>query len=97
MHDEYLCRYDLQVISLQNTGSINQLSPSAVESLSHENKLFYRIPEIANVKVNLGSNKLLLETRETIAQLGAFMLAPLGKTRLAFDPFTGQLINMGLE
>ena len=87
----------VQLLSLQTTGSINQLSPSAVESLSHENKLFYRIPETANVKVSLGANKVLFETRETIAQLGAFMLAPLGKTKLAFDPCTGQLISFGLE
>lgn len=87
----------VQVMSLQNTGTINQLSPSAVETLSHENKLFYRIPETANVKLCLGPEKVLFETRSTIAQLGAFMLAPLGKTRLAFDPCTGQMINMGLE
>ena len=87
----------VQLYSLQNTGSINQLSPSAVESLSHENKLFYRIPETANVKVILGANKVLFEARETIAQLGAFMLAPLGKTKLAFDPCTGQLISFGLQ
>ena len=86
----------VQLYSLQNTGSINQLSPSAVESLSHENKLFYRIPETANVKVIMGS-EVLLEQRETIAQYGVFMLVPLGKTKLALDPNTGQIIGMELK
>lgn len=87
----------VQVISLQTTGTINQLSPSAVESMVHENKLFYRIPETANVKVSLGTKQVLLECRETIAQLGTFMLAPLGKTVMSFDPVTGQLTNFGQE
>lgn len=87
----------VQMISLQTTGSINQLSPSAVESMTHENKLFYRIPETANIKVSLGTNKVLLERRETIAQLGTFMLAPLGNTKLSFDPATGQMTSFGQE
>lgn len=87
----------VQMISLQTTGSINQLSPSAVESMTHENKLFYRIPETANIKVSMGNNKVLLERRETIAQLGTFMLAPLGNTKLSFDPTTGQMTSFGQE
>ena len=86
----------VQAISLQTTGSINPPSQSAVETLSHENKLFYRIPETAYVKVSLGED-VLLEKRETIAQFGVFMLAPLGKTKLGLDPNTGQIISMGME
>jgi len=86
----------LQAISLKTTGNINEPSPSAVETISHENKLFYRIPETANIKVTMGS-KVLLEQRETIAQYGVFMLAPLGKTKLALDPNTGQITSMGME
>jgi len=86
----------VQTISLQSTGTINGPSQSAVESLSLENKLFYRIPEIANVKVSMG-NQVLVEGRETIAQLGVFMLAPLGNTKLALDPMTGQVISIGME
>lgn len=86
----------LQAISLNTTTSINEPSPSAVESLTHENKLFYRIPETANVKVTMG-NQVLLERRETIAQYGVFMLAPLGKTKLTLDPNTGQITSMGME
>ena len=86
----------VQAISLQTTGNINALSPSAVESLSHENKLFYRIPETANVKVTMGG-EVLVESRETIAQFGVFMLAPLGRTKMMLDPNTGQIVSMGME
>lgn len=86
----------VQAISLQTTGSINPLSQSAVETLSHENKLFYRIPETAYIKVSLGE-EVLIESREVLAQFGSFMLAPLGRTKLALDPNTGQIISMGME
>lgn len=85
-----------QAFSLNTTGNINEPSPSAVESLSHENKLFYRIPETANVKVTMG-NEVLVEQRESIAQYGVFMLAPLGKTKLTLDPNTGQITSMGMK
>ena len=86
----------LQALSLKTTGSINEPSPSAVETISHENKLFYRIPETANVKLSLG-NEVLLEKRVEIAQYGVFMLAPLSKTKLALDPTTGQITEMKTE
>lgn len=86
----------VQAISLQTTGSINPPSQSAVETLSHDNKLFYRIPETAYVKVSLGDD-VLIERRETLAQFGVFMLAPLGRTKLGLDPNTGQIISMGME
>ncbi len=86
----------VQTQSMQTTANFNAPSQSAVESLNLENKLFYRIPEIANIKVNMGGNALL-ECRETIAQYGVFMLAPLGKTKLALDPQTGQIISLGME
>lgn len=86
----------VQAVSLQTTGNINTLSQSAVETLNHENKLFYRIPETANVKVSLGDN-VLMEQRVTLAQFGVFMLAPLGKAKLALDPLTGQITTMEME
>lgn len=84
----------VQAISLQTTGSINALSNSAVESLSHENKLFYRIPETVSVKVTMGG-EVVVESRETLAQFGVFMLAPLGRTKIMLDPNTGQIVSMG--
>lgn len=86
----------LQALSLKTTGSINEPSQSAVETISHENKLFYRIPETANVKVSMG-NEVLIEQRVSLAQYGVFMLAPLGKTKLALDPTTGQVTEMKAE
>lgn len=86
----------VQTQSLQTTGTMNAPSQSAVESLSIENKLFYRIPEVAKVKVVM-DNQVLVEKRETIAQLGVFMLAPLGNTKLSLDPMTGQIISVGIE
>lgn len=87
----------LQAFSLNTTGSINEPSPSAVESLSHENKLFYRIPETANVRLTIGNETTLIDRRETIAQYGVFMLAPLGKTKMTLDPNTGQITSVGME
>ena len=86
----------VQAISLQTTGTINSLSQSAVETIHHENKLFYRIPETANVKVSI-DGEVVLEHRETIAQFGVFMLAPLGNTKMLLDANTGQIISMGME
>lgn len=86
----------VQLTSLNTTGSINQASQSAVESLSQDNKLFYRIPETANVKVNV-DEETVLSCRTTVAQFGAFTLAPLGNTKMAFDPNTGQVIRFGAE
>ena len=86
----------VQAISLQTTSSINPLSQSAVETLSHDNKLFYRIPETVYVKVSLGDN-VLIESREIMAQFGSFMLAPLSRTKLALDPNTGQIVSMDVE
>ena len=86
----------VQLTSLNTTGSINQASQSAVESLSQDNKLFYRIPETANIKVNV-DEETVLSCRATVAQLGAFTLAPLGNTKMAFDPNTGQVIRFGAE
>lgn len=86
----------VQTQSLQTTATMNAPSQSAVESLSLDNKLFYRIPELANVRVSIG-DQVLVESRETIAQLGVFMLAPLGNTRLTLDPNTGQVTGLGME
>ncbi|MBQ3709085.1 MAG: DUF4831 family protein [Bacteroidales bacterium] len=83
----------VQAISMKTTGSINTLSPSAVETISHDDKLFYRIPETVYVKVSLG-DEVLVERRETLAQFGVFILAPLGKAKMQFDPNTGQIIRM---
>ena len=86
----------VQTLSLNTTAAINAPSQSAIESMSYENKVFYRVPEMAHVKVNCG-NAILLEERVTVSQLGAMLIAPLTNTRLVFDTETGQIVNMRMQ
>ena len=86
----------VQTLSLNTTSAINAPSQSAVESMSYENKVFYRIPETANVKVAM-DGKTLIEDRMTVNQLGALLMAPMTNTKLVFDTTTGQIINMKMQ
>ena len=86
----------VQTLSMNTTETINAPSQSAVESMTYENKVFYRLPETANVKVTCG-NKTLFEDRMTISQLGVMLTAPLTNTKLVFDTETGQIVNMKMQ
>ena len=86
----------VQTLSLNTTGSINAPSQSAVESMSYENKVFYRVPEMARVKVTCGKT-VLLEDRVSVNQLGELLMAPITNTKLGFDPETGQIVNMRMQ
>lgn len=86
----------VQTLSLNTTATINAPSQSAVESMSYENKVFYRIPETAQVKVTCG-NTTLLEDRVIVNQLGAMLMAPITNTKLVFDTETGQIVNMRMQ
>jgi len=86
----------VQTLSLGTTAAINAPSQSAVESMSYENKVFYRLPETANVKVTFEGDTLL-EERVTINQLGQLLMAPVTNTKLEFDPETGQVVNMRMQ
>lgn len=86
----------VQTLSLNTTAAINAPSQSAIESMSYENKVFYRVPETAQVKVTCG-NTTLLEDRVTVNQLGAMLMAPLTNTKLVFDTETGQIINIRMR
>lgn len=86
----------VQTLSLNTTAPINAPSQSAVESMSYENKVFYRVPETAQVTVFCG-NTTLLEDRVSINQLGALLMAPITNTRLVFDTETGQIVNMRMQ
>lgn len=83
----------VQTLPLNTTASINAPSQSAIESMSYENKVFYRIPETANIKVTY-NDKTLIEERQTVNQFGVILMAPLQNSRLVFDTNTGQIINM---
>ncbi len=83
----------VQTLSLNTTAAINAPSQSAVESVTYENKVFYRIPEMANVRV-IFDGRTLLEERLNVNQLGVLLVAPLSNTQLVFNPETGQIVNM---
>ena len=86
----------VQTMSLNTTEAINAPSQSAIESMNYENKVFYRVPEQALVKV-LRGNKPLAEERMTVNQLGALLMAPLQNTKLVFDTKTGQITNLIMQ
>ena len=86
----------VQTLSLNTTAAINAPSQSAIELMSYENKVFYRIPEMANVKVTCGSDTLI-EDRVLVNQLGQLLMAPVTNTKLVFDPETGQVVNMRMQ
>lgn len=86
----------VQTLSLNTTGSINAPSQSAVESMSYENKVFYRIPEVANVKVSYGGS-VLFEERVPVNQLGTLLVATMTNAKLVFDTNTGQIVNMRMQ
>ena len=86
----------VQTLSLNSTASINAPSQSAVESMSYQNQVFYRVPEMANVKVTCG-DRTLVEDRVTVNQLGALLTAPLTNASLVFDTKTGQIVNMMMQ
>ena len=86
----------VQTLSLNTTAAINAPSQSAVESMSYENKVFYRVPETANVKVMVGQ-KIMLEDRAVVNQLGVLLMAPVNGSMLVFDPETGQIVNMRMQ
>lgn len=83
----------VQTLSLNTTAAINAPSQSAVESMTYENKVFYRVPETANVRVMI-DGRTILEDRLVVNQLGALLTAPVNGSRLEFDPETGQIINV---
>ena len=86
----------VQTLPLHTTIAINAPSQSAVESMSHENKVFYRVPETASVRVSC-NNKVLLEERFVVSQLGMLLMAPFANTRMDFDTSTGQIINLKMQ
>lgn len=86
----------VQTLSLGTTAAITAPSQSAVESMSYENKVFYRLPETANVKVTFEGDTLL-EERVTVNQLGQLLMAPVTNTKLTFDTETGQIVNMRMQ
>ena len=86
----------VQTLSLNTTTAINAPSQSAVESMTYDNKVFYRVPETANVRVMI-EGETLLEERLTVNQLGVLLAAPLTTNKVVFDTETGQIVNMRMQ
>lgn len=86
----------VQTLSLNTTTSINAPSQSAVESMSYDNKVFYRVPEMADVIVTCG-NTTMFNKQLVINQLGVILLAPISNTKLLFDTETGQIVNLKMQ
>lgn len=86
----------VQTTPINTTTSINAPSQSAVELMSYENKVFYRIPDMANVKVTCGG-ETLVEDRVAVNQFGALLTAPLTNAKLVFDTETGQIVNFLMQ
>lgn len=64
-----------------------------VKTSAQANKLFYRIPESADVKVSC-DNKTLAEGRFKISQFGKVQLIQPKGRRIVFNPGTGQVISI---
>ena len=86
----------VQTLPLNTTAVINAPSQSAVESMSYENKVLYRIPETAHVKVTY-DGRTLIEERQTVNQLGVIVMAPVANSKLYFDTETGQIVNIRMQ
>ena len=86
----------VQTLPLNTTAVINAPSQSAIESMSYENKVLYRIPEMANVKVAY-NGRTLIEERQTVNQLGVIVMAPVSNSKLLFDTETGQIVNIRMQ
>lgn len=86
----------VQTLPLNSTANINAPSQSAIESMSYEGKVMYRVPDMANVKVML-SRDVILEDRVTVNQLGVILMAPVANTRLIFNTETGQISNLRMK
>lgn len=79
-----------------NTSTINAPSVSAIEATQHNNRIFYRLPEIADISLTM-KGKVYAGQRTAISQLGVILFAPLNKTKLLFDQNTGQILSIGKE
>lgn len=86
----------VQTLPLNSIANINAPSQSAIESMSYEGKVMYRVPDMANVKVML-SRDVILEDRVTVNQLGVILMAPVANTRLIFNTETGQISNLRMK
>lgn len=73
--------------------SINTLTIDEIENMTYNNKLFYRNPANVTMQISYGE-KIILENRLKISQLGNVILLPMNKMQLIFDTNTGQILSI---
>ncbi len=84
-------------IKIDPAGSTQSLSGLNAPSKSRlSNIMYFRTPEYVNIEV-LFKGKKLAHARKAISQFGPISNAPLSKTRLQFDPETGQVKTIRRE
>lgn len=75
---------------------INKLSKDDIESVTYNNKLFYRNSANVTMHISLGEKKLS-ESRLNISQFGNVCLIPINKMKLIFDANSGQVMSISNE
>ena len=68
-------------------------SGSDTEKTMFNNKLFYRIPALANAKIMCG-NDVLAEYYLKISQFGETLTIPINGHGIVFNPNTGQVVRI---
>ena len=82
----------IQFESKNTLANVNKLSDDT-KNASQINKIFYRIPVEANVKITMG-NKVLTEKSMTINQFGDIRTVSIKNNKIVFNPNTGQIISI---
>ena len=86
---------DVVKLSLQDIKSSNVkgISEETVKNTTYVNKIVHREPADVNVKLMIGED-MILDDRIYINQLGNYILLPINKMQLRFDPNNGRLVSV---
>lgn len=83
----------VELIPAGNTQSIPAVNENSLQSITVINSMLYRIPETVEIRL-LYQGKILDHNRIPVSQMGVIAVAPLSRTKLKFDPETGQIIQL---
>ena len=86
----------LQLIKSGNTGKISGINTNSIESVRINNSLVYRTPEVVDLYLSF-KGKNITSDRLSINQMGVFLVAPITRSKMIFNPETGQLTSFGKE
>lgn len=82
----------IQFETANSLANVSQISDNA-KTNSQNNRLFYRMPAITNVKITLGS-QTIAEKQLIISQFGKIRVVSAKNNKLLFNPNTGQVISV---